>query len=64
MRIFAYIAWRYNSAAESTSLLSSVASLAIRYGRIGKAALCVIRGMPHRCGEEGGARTAIEGGET
>ena len=26
---FAYIAWRYNSAAEATSLLSSVASLAI-----------------------------------
>ena len=23
-----------------------------------------IRGMPHRCGEEGGARTAIEGAET
>ena len=29
MRVFAYIARRYNSAAESTSLLSSVASLAI-----------------------------------
>ena len=28
MRVFAYIARRYNSAAESTSLLSSVASLA------------------------------------
>ena len=28
MRVFAYIAQRYNSAAESTSLLSSVASLA------------------------------------
>ena len=30
MRVFAYIARRYNSAAESTSLLSSVASLAIK----------------------------------
>ena len=29
MRVFAYIARRYNSAAEATSLLSSVASLAI-----------------------------------
>ena len=29
MRVFAYIARRYNSAAESTSLHSSVASLAI-----------------------------------
>ena len=29
LRIFAYIARHYNSAAESTSLLSSVASLAI-----------------------------------
>ena len=29
MGVFAYIARRYNSAAESTSLLSSVASLAI-----------------------------------
>ena len=29
MRVFAYIARRYDSAAESTSLLSSVASLAI-----------------------------------
>ena len=28
LRVFAYIARRYNSAAESTSLLSSVASLA------------------------------------
>ena len=32
MRVFAYIARRYNSAAESTSLLSSVASLAIIIG--------------------------------
>ena len=23
-----------------------------------------IRGMPHHCGEEGGARTAIDGAET
>ena len=29
LRVFAYIARRYNSAAESTSLLSSVASLAV-----------------------------------
>ena len=29
LRVFAYIVRRYNSAAESTSLLSSVASLAI-----------------------------------
>ena len=29
LRVFVYIALRYNSAAESTSLLSSVASLAI-----------------------------------
>ena len=29
LRVFAYIARRYNSAAEATSLLSSVASLAI-----------------------------------
>ena len=29
MRVFAYIARRYNSAAESTSLLSSVVSLVI-----------------------------------
>ena len=29
MGVFAYVARRYNSAAESTSLLSSVASLAI-----------------------------------
>ena len=63
MRVFAYIARRYNSAAESTSLLSSVASLAIRCGRIGQA-LRVTQGIPHRCGEKVGARTAIEGGET
>ena len=31
MRVFAYNARRYNSAAESTSLLSSVASLATKY---------------------------------
>ena len=30
LRVFAYIARRYNSAAESTLLLSSVASLAIK----------------------------------
>jgi len=30
LRVFAYIAWRYNSAAEATSLLSSVATLAIK----------------------------------
>ena len=30
---FAYIAWRYNSAAQSTSLLSPVASLAIMPSR-------------------------------
>ena len=33
MRVFAYIARRYNSAAEATSLLSSVASLATRSTR-------------------------------
>ena len=33
MRVFAYIARRYNSAAESTSLLISVASLAITIPR-------------------------------
>ena len=30
MRVLAYIAQRYNSAAEATELLSSVASLAIK----------------------------------
>ena len=29
LRVFAYAVWRYNSAAEATSLFSSVASLAI-----------------------------------
>ena len=41
----------------------------IRYGRIGPRHFEAvnqerIRGMPHRWGEEGGARTAIEGAET
>ena len=37
MRVFAYIARRYSSAGESTSLLSSVASLAIKVtGRFDK----------------------------
>ena len=31
MRVFAYIARRYNSAAESASLLSSLASLVTKY---------------------------------
>ena len=34
MRVFAYIARHYNSAAESASLLSSVASLAINIVRL------------------------------
>ena len=41
----------------------------IRYGRIGPQ-ICEsvdkerILGMPHRCGEEGGARAAIKGAKT
>ena len=65
MRVFAYIARRYNSAAESTSLLSSVASLAITdphkillFSLFIKSTIAVFK-MPKQLSEENGSGSFV-----